>query len=100
MIQTFRRHKMFGAFKPMAFKQEAALLSEGENMFAFQYCKIPDSDSTIIHMEFLGVISEAEEDDDDSEMKGENTVPDVASDTVMKTVERVEASVPKRPRRQ
>jgi hypothetical protein len=37
--------------------------SDGENMFAFQYCKIPDSDKTIMHMEFLGSIVEVEDDE-------------------------------------
>jgi hypothetical protein len=50
----------------MAFRQEAALYSEGENMFAFQYCKIPKSDRTIMHFEFLGVITEEVEGEESS----------------------------------
>lgn len=61
MIQIFRRQQANGGFKPIAFKQEAAMASDGENMFAFQYCKIPKSDKTIMHMDFLGCITEAEE---------------------------------------
>ena len=60
MIQIFRRQLANGGFKPAAFKQEAAMISEGENMFAFQYCKIPKSDRTIMHMEFLGCIIKEE----------------------------------------
>jgi len=58
MIQIFRRQQASGGFKPDAFKKEAAMISEGENMFAFQYCKIPKSDKSIMHMEFLGCIVE------------------------------------------
>ena len=70
MIQVFRRHMESGTFKPLAMRQETALLSESENMFAFQYCKIPDSDKVIMHMEYLGCISENEE--EDVGMVGEN----------------------------
>jgi len=61
MIQVFQRHRDMGAFKPLAFRQEASIFSEGENMFAFQYCKVPKSDKTIMHMEFLGCIAESDE---------------------------------------
>lgn len=66
MIQIFRRQHASGCFKPMAFKQEAAMVSEGENMFAFQYCKIPKSDRAIMHMEFLGSIVENENEEESS----------------------------------
>jgi len=61
MIQVFQRHKEMGVFKPLAFRQEASIFSEGENMFAFQYCKIPKSDNTVMHMEFLGRIAGSDE---------------------------------------
>jgi histone deacetylase complex regulatory component SIN3 len=61
MIQVFHRHKKIGSFKPIAFRQEASMLSEGENMFAMQYCKVPKSDETIMHMEFLGCIAGSDE---------------------------------------
>ena len=68
-----RRHKEAGSFKPTALRQEAANLSEGENMFAFQYSKIPDSDRSIIHFEFLGCIAESDNEEvgvkSDSRMK-------------------------------
>ena len=70
MTNIFRRQHANGSFKPVAFKQEAALISEGENMFAFQYCKIPTEDKAIMHMEFLGSIVE----DDDEEDNQSNVV--------------------------
>ena len=70
MIQIFRRQQANGSFKPNAFKQEAAMVSEGENIFAFQYCQIPKSDQTIIHMEYLGCIV-----DDDEQGEGEEVAP-------------------------
>mmetsp|Transcript_17446 Transcript_17446/g.24523 ORF Transcript_17446/g.24523 Transcript_17446/m.24523 type:complete len:1501 (+) Transcript_17446:228-4730(+) len=62
LIQLFRRHLDAGSFKPEAFRQEAAYLSEGDNMFAFQYCKVPETEKSVIHMEFLGVISDSDDD--------------------------------------
>lgn len=64
MIQVFKKQMESGFFRPQAFKHEAAMISEGENAFAFQYCHIPKSDNTIMHVEFLGCITE--DDDDDS----------------------------------
>jgi len=61
LIQLFRRHHDAGSFKPEAYRQEAAYLSEGDNMFAFQYCKVPDDDEAVVHMEFLGVISDSDD---------------------------------------
>lgn len=31
-------------------------------MFAFQYCKVPETEKSVIHMEFLGVISDSDDD--------------------------------------
>ncbi len=64
MIEIFRRQNANGAFKPNAFKQEAAMVSEGENMFAFQYCQVPKTDKTIMHMEYLGCIVEEDQNED------------------------------------
>ncbi len=52
-----------GSFKPSAFREEAALLSEGENVFAFQICNMPETDQKIIYHEFLGCIAEGIEED-------------------------------------
>ena len=70
MIQIFRRQLDNGGFKPIAFKQEAAMVSEGENIFAFQYCKIPRSDRTIMHMQFLGCIIEDEDGGENNSILG------------------------------
>ena len=32
-------------------------------MFAFQYCKVPNSDKSILHFEFLGCIAESDVED-------------------------------------
>ena len=61
LVQLFRRHLDAGSFKPDAFRQEAAYLSDGENMFAFQICRVPDSDKRVFHIEYLGVIAENED---------------------------------------
>lgn len=60
LIALFRRHHENG-FRPEAFKQEAAYLSEGDNMFSFQLCSVPSSDDKVMYMEFLGVIYEDDE---------------------------------------
>ena len=64
MIQIFKKQMESGGFKPLAFRQEAAMISEGENVFAFQYCHISKSDSAIMHVELVGCITD--EDDDES----------------------------------
>jgi len=56
LVQLFRRHRDQGSFRPEALRQEAAHYSDGENMIAFQRCIMHDSDKSVIHMEFLGVI--------------------------------------------
>jgi paired amphipathic helix protein Sin3a len=60
LVALFRRHSESG-FRPEAFKQEAAYLSEGDNMFAFQLSRVPETDEKVLHMEFLGVIYEEDE---------------------------------------
>ena len=64
MVQIFKKQLSSGGFKPLAFKQDASMVSDGENVFAFQYCHIPKSDKSIMHVELLGCITE--DDDDDS----------------------------------
>ena len=73
--QIYRRHELAGNFKPSAFREEAALMSEGENMFAFQICNIPKTDQKISHCEFLGCIAEdveEEEEEESGDMMEEN----------------------------
>lgn len=67
-FQLHRRHRDSGSFKPSAFRQEAASLSEGENMFAFQYSNIADTNKSIIHFEFMGCIAENETQEADIEV--------------------------------
>jgi paired amphipathic helix protein Sin3a len=97
MIQVFRIQHDSGSFKPLAFKQEASIASKGDNkgehknMFAFQYCKVPGSDKTVFHMEFLGDIT----DHDESSQNG-----DEDNDVEMGDLnERVEGPTAKRPKR-
>lgn len=65
LVQLFRRHIDAGGFKPEAFRQEAAYLSDGEQMYAFQYCPIQKDkgDTAVLHIESLGVIVGSEEED-------------------------------------
>jgi hypothetical protein len=79
LLQVYQRHKLAGSFKPTAFREEAALLSDGENMYAFQICNHPSKDEKILHYEFLGCISEeesgeeeGEEEERESNKRGEN----------------------------
>jgi hypothetical protein len=69
LVQLFRRHLDAGSFKPDAFRQEAGYLSDGENMYAFQICKVPDSDNRVLYAEYLGVISESEDESIEVEME-------------------------------
>jgi hypothetical protein len=71
-LQIYRRHELAGNFKPSAFREEAALMSEGENMYAFQICNIPMTDQKITHFEFLGCIAEDDEDEDDVAQEDED----------------------------
>lgn len=65
LIQLYRRHFDAGSFKPEAFRQEAAFLSDGEAMYAFQMCPVhkDGGEKAVLHFEYLGVISESEEED-------------------------------------
>mmetsp|Transcript_35122 Transcript_35122/g.49885 ORF Transcript_35122/g.49885 Transcript_35122/m.49885 type:complete len:103 (+) Transcript_35122:85-393(+) len=60
LVALYRRHKEKG-FRPDAFRQEAALLSEGESMYAFQLCQVKDTDKKVLHLELLGIILEDDE---------------------------------------
>jgi len=82
LIQLFRRHLDAGSFKPEAFRQEAAYLSEGDNMFAFQYCKVPDTEKSVIHMEFLGVISDSDDDISDEQISDKKNGDAVMSESI------------------
>ena len=64
LVQLYRRHKEAGSFQPESFRQEAAFLSDREPMYAFQHCPIPGKDEAVLHVEYLGVISEDGEDDE------------------------------------
>eukprot|EP00985_Skeletonema_marinoi_P012997 scaffold6389_cov107-Skeletonema_marinoi.AAC.1 len=92
MIEIYRRHKLAGSFKPSAFREEAALMSEGENMYAFQICNVPKIDQKILHFEYLGCIAEDIEDDEDAERDDNKRGLD---DVAMEEAEQVS----KRPRR-
>jgi hypothetical protein len=63
LMQLYRRHMDAGDFRPEAFRQEAAFLSDGESMYAFQKCPVHKGggDKCVLYVEHLGVISESEE---------------------------------------
>ena len=88
LIEVYRRHANAGSFKPNAFKQEAAYVSEGENMFAFQYCPMPSSDKSVMFHEFLGDISTAESGDDAEADDGDADASDSAGDSEPPTSKR------------
>ena len=69
MIEVYRRHVEGGTFKPTAFRQEAAYISEGENMYAFHHSKINGFDRSIVHFEFLGCISGIHQEADGIELE-------------------------------
>ena len=82
LVKLYRRHFDAGSFKPDAYRQEAAYLSDREPMYGFQICNVPESDNRVLHMDYMGVIAESE--DESMEVESE-TVP--------------VAPAPKRPRR-
>ena len=77
LIQLFRRHLDSGSFKPEAFRQEAVYLSDGEPMYAFQQCPVHKDGSagnkSVLHMEYLGVISESDDEDNHNSVSGAGT---------------------------
>jgi len=58
LVELFRRHMDEGDIKPESFRQEAAYLSAGEGVYAFQWCPLSDEDKAVLHFEYLGVIAE------------------------------------------
>eukprot|EP00536_Pseudo-nitzschia_multiseries_P005159 jgi/Psemu1/254267/estExt_Genewise1Plus.C_940008 len=75
LVQLFRRHIDAGGFKPEALRQEAAYLSDGEPMYAFQYCPIQKDrgEKAVLYVESLGVIVGSEEEDSLSDRAPEPT---------------------------
>ena len=63
LVQLYRRHSLAGGFQPEAFRQEAAYLSDGEPMYAFQHCPLSGGDESVLHVEYVGVMDDDEEDD-------------------------------------
>ena len=65
LVQLYRRHLASGSFKPEAFRLEASFLSDGEPMYAFQICPVQKDkgDKSVLHMEYLGVVSETDRDE-------------------------------------
>eukprot|EP00980_Cylindrotheca_fusiformis_P029895 scaffold24012_cov186-Cylindrotheca_fusiformis.AAC.8 len=77
LMQLYRRHADAGGFKPEAFREEAAFLSDGESMYAFQKCPIQKNrgDKCVLYIEHLGVISESEEEEGSAVEPTEPPVP-------------------------
>jgi len=72
LLQLYRRHLAAGSFQPESFRKEAAYHSEGDAMYAFQYCPVQGQDTGVLHFEYLGVMEdpegvEFEEDDEDDD---------------------------------
>lgn len=69
LVQLYRRHAEAGTFQPEAFRLEAAYLSDGEAMYAFQHCPVSGKDESVLYMEYVGVMDDDEdaEEDDNSE---------------------------------
>ena len=61
LIQLYRRHVLAGSFQPEAFRQEAAYLSDGEAMYAFQHCYLSPTDESVLHVEYLGIMDDGED---------------------------------------
>ncbi|GAX10018.1 paired amphipathic helix protein Sin3a [Fistulifera solaris] len=61
LIQLYRRHQETGTFHPEAFRQEAAFLSDGEVMYAFQHCPLSGKDESVLYVELVGVMDEEDE---------------------------------------
>lgn len=84
LIQLYKRHLGAGSFRPTAFRQEAAILSEGEMIYAFQYCRVPNSDKSIMHYEYLGCLSDTDDEDDSvtvDEDRDVGSVDEMVNDT-------------------
>ena len=61
LVKLFRRHLDQGSFKPDAYRQEAAYLSDREPMYGFQICNVPESDNKVMHMDYFGVMADSED---------------------------------------
>lgn len=61
LVQLYRRHLLAGSFQPEAFRQEAAYLSDGEVMYAFQHCPMIGRDDSVLYIEYVGVIEDEED---------------------------------------
>lgn len=77
LVQLYRRHLSSGVFRPEAYRQEAAYHSEGEPMYAFQYCPVQQKDSAVLYFEYVGVMEEGESEGDEVD---ENPTIDVAEE--------------------
>jgi hypothetical protein len=59
LIQLYRRHaKSQELWHFDAFRIEAGHFSEGEPMYAFQHCHVPEQDCSVLHMEYIGPTDE------------------------------------------
>ena len=94
LVQLYRR-QLVGGFRPESFRREAAYHSEGEPLYAFQYCPVQGNDSAVLHFEYLGVMEDsdgaegvAEEDDDDVEEMEEDVNPGIVHDPPTKRARR------------
>jgi len=78
LVQLYRRHLAEGSFQPESFRQEAAYHSEGEQMYAFQYCPLQGDDKAVLHFEYLGVMEDPEgvNDDEDEDMEDADPIED------------------------
>jgi paired amphipathic helix protein Sin3a len=62
LVQLYRRHLLAGSFQPDAFRQEAAYLSDGEVMYAFQHCPVIGRDESVLYFEYVGVVEDEDVD--------------------------------------
>jgi hypothetical protein len=87
LIQLYRRQLADGGFKPESFRQEAIYHSDGEPMYAFQYCPVQGKDTAVLHFEYLGVMENSEGADEvmDDEDEGE---PDEIPEPKAKRIKR------------
>ena len=78
LIQLYRRHAQAGSFQPEAFRQEAAYLSDGETMYAFQHCAVAGKDESVLYMEHVGVMDD-EDEEEESRVEDEETPSEPSS---------------------
>lgn len=75
LVKLFRRHLDEGSFKPDAYRQEAAYLSDREPMYGFQICNVPETDNKVLHMDYMGVLADSEDESMDMEESEPNSEP-------------------------